>query len=172
MHAGSSEEKDLARFMAWVRRDDDTGCWEFTGHDNGCGYRRFGVGGRNIYAHRWAHAQFVGPIPDGMQVGHACHDEAAAAGECAGGAGCRHRRCCNPDHLVLQTPRENVHASANTLAAIQSSRTHCPRGHALAGENLVAYDLLRGWRECRTCHNARVRARARQYRSASAAVAS
>lgn len=35
------------------------------------------------------------------------------------------------------------------------TRSHCPRGHALEGANLVAWELSRGHRKCRACHQAR-----------------
>lgn len=36
-----------------------------------------------------------------------------------------------------------------------SGRTHCPRGHRLAAPNLVASQIARGWRECKSCNEAR-----------------
>ena len=39
-----------------------------------------------------------------------------------------------------------------------SIKTHCPQGHPLSGDNLLAYDLARGKRSCKTCHAARTRA--------------
>ena len=37
------------------------------------------------------------------------------------------------------------------------SKTHCPQGHPLAGDNLLPSKLKIGKRECRLCHNQRSR---------------
>lgn len=44
--------------------------------------------------------------------------------------------------------------------ATNALKTHCKRGHALAGTNLYVH--ARGARECRTCRRERARARARK----------
>lgn len=36
-----------------------------------------------------------------------------------------------------------------------ASKTHCPQGHPLSGDNLFPSDVVRGERRCRICHNAR-----------------
>jgi hypothetical protein len=134
------------------------GCWIWTGSVDRAGYGRHRVDGTYRKAHRVAFEALVGPIPDGLQAGHDCHDRAALAGLCAGGVGCLHRRCCNPSHLVLQTARENLLATPNTFPARNAAKKHCPRGHELAGANLRSFELGRGWRKCRECKNAQQRA--------------
>ena len=42
-------------------------------------------------AHRIAYEEWVGPIPDGMEIDHVC----------------RNRACCNPKHLRLATRKQN-----------------------------------------------------------------
>lgn len=39
------------------------------------------------------------------------------------------------------------------------NKEQCPNGHALSGANLVAGNLKRGWRECRTCNSVRSKVR-------------
>jgi len=39
-------------------------------------------------------------------------------------------------------------------AAINAAKSHCKRGHLLAGDNLVQASLKRGQRVCRTCQHA------------------
>ena len=112
------------------------------------GYARYqaGPGRPRVMAHIWAYELYKGPVPEGMQVGHACHDAAVALGSCLGGAGCPHRRCTNPDHLEAQTPSENTtlqnHAARN--------KTSCPHGYPYDDANtLVGADGKRRCRECK-----------------------
>lgn len=118
------------------------------------GYGWISVKGKLEYAHR-----FVMGLPDG-QVGHACHDRAAAAGECAGGPTCLHRRCVNPDHLVVQTAAENLASSCNNLVARKFATT-CQRGHDFTPENTIWESKGNGYvgRKCRTCKNEKAKQR-------------
>lgn len=122
---------------------------------NGYGWLSFD--GKVVYAHRWA----LG-FPTG-QVGHLCHDRAAAAGECAGGPTCIHRRCVNPEHLTVMTAGENLGASPLTRVARRYD-THCQRGHEFTPENTIWESKGRGYRgrRCRTCKRERERIRSSQ----------
>lgn len=67
-------------------------CWEWAGAKNDRGYGRFGVDGKNERAHRVSYSHFIGKIPRGKLVCHACDNPP----------------CCNPFHLFLGTPKKNV----------------------------------------------------------------
>lgn len=75
------------------------GCWLWNGKLNEQGYGYAGDEG----AHRRAYKTYVGPIPNGLCIDHTCHDPDT----CICGPACEHRRCVNPDHLEVVTPREN-----------------------------------------------------------------
>lgn len=134
----------------------DEQCLLWTGRTGRGGYGRLDLDdGSSIAAHRFVWEYVMGKdIPDGMQVDHLCHTRAVAAGTChgAGDEGCRHRNCCNPQHLEL------VSASENTFRQDHAERrkTHCPAGHEYTDENTF---VRGGKRVCKTCERARDRSR-------------
>lgn len=82
----------LPEIMAKILVDmyDEQDCWEWP-YTNAKGYGRVKVKGRYYYVHREMYAYINGPIADGMQVDHLCHN----------------RSCCNPDHLEAVSHTEN-----------------------------------------------------------------
>jgi hypothetical protein len=130
-----------ARLLAKLDRSGP--CWLWTGSTDGGGrYGAIGVEGRLRRAHRVAYELFVGPIPDGMDIDHTC----------------RVTLCCNPEHLEPVTHRENV-LRGEAPTARNARKTHCVRGHELAGANLQirASDGGRLCLACRKFHNSRPR---------------
>lgn len=136
-----SETQD--RFLSKVTKTET--CWLWDGALTKDGYGIFRAGRTNA-AHRSSYLLFVGPIPEGLQVDHVCHnwDET-----CAGGVTCRHRRCVNPAHLEAVTKRDNL-LRGKTLAAISASKTHCPKGHPYDEANTI-FRSDSGARVCRAC---------------------
>jgi hypothetical protein len=136
------------------------GCWHWTGPINVYGYgqasRISDRTGRwsTVPAHRLAYEHVHGPLPrkgepGHLQVDHECHNRSKS---CKGGPACMHRRCVNPAHLVARKPGENTFSSPGSTASINRSKTHCSRGHELAGDNL-GQNAHQRW--CKTCHLAR-----------------
>jgi len=119
-----------------------SGCWQWNGAKQPTGYGQMWNGERPEQAHRIAYRLFVGPIPDGYEVDHLC----------------RNRSCINPAHLRIVTHRENMRCSL-TVMGENARKTHCKRGHALSGHNLII--TKQGTRQCRICCNMR----ARRYKS-------
>lgn len=110
---------------------DDAGCWLWTASLDGAGYSKIRVDGRLFNAHRWYYEMINGPIPKGLQLDHLC----------------RVRRCVNPDHLEPVTQQENIRRGEG-IGVINARKTHCPKGHPYAGDNLIVRSGSRG---CRTC---------------------
>ena len=132
------------------------GCIYFAGHILSTGYGGLEYPGGTL-AHRAAYEHFVGPIPEGHELDHECHN---TSGCVELNDACLHRRCVNVDHLAPKPHRDNLLASPNTFAGINAAKTHCKRGHEFTSEN--TYLNPRGSRVCRTCRaEGKVRARAR-----------
>lgn len=118
------------------------GCWKWTGTVAGVpGYGRIIVGDTRIYAHRWAYEQFIGLIPEELDLDHLC----------------RNRLCVRPDHLEPVTRQVNL-LRGITIPAANAAKTHCPQNHEYTPENTRV--SKRNQRSCKTC----ARIRHQQYR--------
>lgn len=114
----------LDRFVAKIAISDPCECWPWLASTDKQGYGKFWLpGGAFIAAHRASFQLFVGELRDGHLIHHMCE----------------HRQCVNPWHLE-QIPR-SMHGSRHL-------RSTCPRGHALAGENVRWWGNARHCREC------------------------
>lgn len=69
-----------------------TPCWKWLAYINHDGYGNFSFSGRMGGSHRFSYQLHIGPIPEGMEVRHTCHNPA----------------CSNPDHLQLGTHIDNM----------------------------------------------------------------
>lgn len=99
------------------------------------GYVRLNMDGRNVSVHRLIAEAWHGPCPEGKEVDHIN----------------RVRDDNRPDNLRYLTRQENMARMVPALSLV----THCPEGHAYAGENL--YTRPDGHRSCRECANKWIR---------------
>jgi hypothetical protein len=130
--------------------EDENGCLNWVGARSSGGYGNIALpNGTNTSVHRVAWEHHVGPIPEGFVLDHTCRNPA----------------CSNVAHLEPVTQRLNLRRGA-TLTAHNAARTHCPQGHELSGDNLVAATLKRGGRQCRTCMGVRSRLQTEAIRAA------
>jgi hypothetical protein len=110
-------------------------CWLWTGCLNERGYGDFRLVDRMERAHRAVYRYLMDTNPpEELVANHLC----------------KVRNCVNPDHIEFVTQRENVLYSYSP-AGINARKTHCKRGHELAGDNL--YIKPTGSRICKTCKN-------------------
>jgi len=130
----------MERFEQKYIPEPNTGCWLWLGCCDDDGYAKFSVHGVVERAIRWVYRQLRGKIPREKQLDHVC----------------RTRCCVNPDHLEPVTPRENT-LRGESVPAQNARKTHCLRGHELAGNNLLPYERRR--RVCRACRSHRRRNR-------------
>lgn len=94
---------DLERFWANVEKTAD--CWVWAGRSKtseGYGLTHWQKAQR--LAHRVSYIIHVGPIPEGLDIDHKCHNKA----------------CVNPDHLQAVTHKQNLE---NRAGATSSSKT-------------------------------------------------
>ncbi len=90
-------DKSVAlRLLKNLKRNDETGCWEWQKHTDKKGYGQIKYKGKAHWVHRIAYAILIGPIEDGMSIDHNYE------------AGCRSKACCNPSHLEAVTLSENT----------------------------------------------------------------
>lgn len=121
----------IDRFTDRFRVGD--GCWDWTGFVYPNGYGSFmDQNQRTTLAHRYSYEQFVGPIPDGLQIDHLC----------------RNRRCVRPGHLEAVTGWEN-RRRGESPPAVNAGRVECANGHPF--DNVNTYIRPNGNRGCRIC---------------------
>jgi hypothetical protein len=131
----------------------EAGCWEFRGfrHQSrawkgGSGYGTMSYRCKNWRTNRLAFHLAKGPIPEGHVIRHTCDNQC----------------CCNPDHLLSGTQKENI---ADCIARGKqqfhpSHHTHCKRGHPYAEHGRNFKGLSGTWRACKACQRASLRRRA------------
>lgn len=86
----------LERFYMSYKRNEDTGCWEWSRAKDTMGYGRLLVDGHRVGAHRFSWSYFNKmEIPEGMGVQHICNVKS----------------CVNPDHLEIGTQKRNIQNS-------------------------------------------------------------
>lgn len=107
-------------------------CWVWHGPKTRNGYGKATVLKKFLLAHRVFYEHFKGEIHEGYQVIHVC----------------KNKLCVNPAHLKALSPVEAI-LFGGSPSAINARKTHCIRGHALAGANL--YTTPSGRRQCVTC---------------------
>ena len=107
------------RFWDRVDRRGPHECWPWMGsyQAGAMGYGCVAQGKTTYRAHRVAYTLANGPIPDGMLVRHSCDNPP----------------CCNPAHLLVGTPADNMRD--------RSERDRAPKGEQVASHVLTAADV-------------------------------
>lgn len=114
------------------------GCWLWVGAISDTGYGSFWDGEKSLSAHRHSYESTHGKQPSDMHLDHLC----------------RVRRCVNPVHLELVTPRENLRRGNG------GPREFCKNGHSMRVSGYLRPDGK--GRMCRKCATVRGRDRYRE----------
>jgi len=159
MPRSGPKSKSLAlRF--WAKVEITPTCWIWKGAitTNGYGELYLAAKKRPESAHRIAYELMIGPLPEEREIDHLCHNVDTS---CAGGHGCPHRRCVNPEHLEPVTRR--VNSLRGRLPALNTKRgadqSICKHGHPFSPDNTYTYTNRRGFKQrvCRECARRRDR---------------
>lgn len=123
----------------------ENGCIVWIGARHEDGYGVLNVGGRRVYAHRFAWELKHGAIPAELVIDHLC----------------RNPPCVNTAHMELVTIGENVRRSP-IAGRTRIPPTHCKHGHEFTDANTYRdKDGHRGCRACKRDYMRRKRAAAR-----------
>ena len=110
----------LKRFWDKVNKNGTNGCWIWTGAGRGTGYGAFKYNEKVYDAHRFVlEILSKTPIPKEKV---ACHR-------------CDNRRCVNPDHLYLGTPKTNYDDM------IRRNRDNFAKGEQAGGSKLTSIQV-------------------------------
>lgn len=111
------------------------GCWVWQGYKLR-GYGQINTPDGTRLTHMVSFELFRGPIPNGMELDHLCHNPDM----CVGGFECPHRACVNPHHL------DPVPTLVNAKRRLKST---CKWNHPYTDES--TYFDPQGYRKCRIC---------------------
>lgn len=110
----------ICRFMDKVRKDEETGCWNWHAGRTRKGYGNFQpVGEKSGLAHRVSYELFKGKIKKDLHVLHSCNNPS----------------CVNPEHLRTGTNADNINDK------VLAGRGNQPRGEKHHGAKLSNLDI-------------------------------
>ncbi len=109
MRTGRPPKDPWDRILNKVLKNEESGCWEWTGSKNHGGYGHFEIKGKCVRVHRFSLERKLGRKLEQHEVTrHMCNNVC----------------CCNPDHLEVGTQQDNV----NDRTKIGIHKAKVPRG--------------------------------------------
>lgn len=139
--------------------EDPDACWPWTACTSSAGYGRVGWNRVTRESHRVVYSLLVGPIPEGADLDHICHDPQVCTGK---NRECPHRRCQNPAHMEPKTRGANV-LRGSSPPSLNALKDRCDNGHLYTPETTV---IDGGTRRCLICRRVTDKRRRRRYQPA------
>jgi len=139
------DSKTIRRLFSKISVHPTNGCWDWIGTNDPHGYGSVSFRGKTERVHRVLFAWLVHALPVRCLIGsHRLVDELDHVA-------CSRPVCCNPAHMAFVSHRDNILRSDTALAADNSRKVLCKRGHDL---------IDRGYqRVCPICRSMTNRAR-------------
>lgn len=136
-------------FWSLMEKRGQDECWPWIGKKTKDGYGEIWVGKTPFIASRVAWALANQKQPEGF----VCHS-------------CDNPVCCNPKHLWLGSPKDNVSDMIKKRRGSWQHQTHCKNGHEFTTENTYRAPKQPNRRSCRACERGRARRRAAELKTA------
>jgi hypothetical protein len=105
------EGQELKDFIIENTTINDNECWLWNKSCVKSGHGQMTNNGKQCKVHRLSYQCFKGDIPEGLVVRH--HPII-----------CNNPRCCNPDHLLLGTQRDNQHDKILSETSCKGEKNH------------------------------------------------
>lgn len=134
MVSGRLKEGPLKRFSVKYQIDVRSACWIWVAGCMTSGYGQFYDGTRDVGAHRWSYKNFIGEIPENLEIDHLCEN----------------KLCVNPEHLEAVSRQVNMKRYHTNHRAYVGQRSHCKNGHPMCEDNTYR-SLKTGLTFCKTC---------------------
>ncbi len=126
----NTREQTFATIMRRVNRQPN-GCWEWPGKITTSGYGGVQQAKQQHYVHRFVWEQTNGPIPAGIFVCHTCDNPI----------------CCNPAHLFLGTPADNLRDARQKGRTVNPPRWVGENHHAAKLTDADVLAIRRAYRD-------------------------
>ena len=93
MRTGRPPTDPMVRLMQHITKNQESGCWEWSGFKNSAGYGMMWIDGKQRRAHKFSLEKKLGRVLVESEVTrHMCNNPP----------------CCNPDHLEVGSQRDNI----------------------------------------------------------------